>query len=110
GGRGGEGGGGPRWLGYQMVESAFGGNVVERLGIAGRAAAVRFRDVVRGRLRRRIGQGERAQQISARPRTQIVGRAPDFLRPVEWLSSLIKYRPHLPNHRPPLWLADKIFP
>src|SRR5215510_5455860 len=104
-----QGRGAHRWFGYQMVESAFGGNVVERLGIAGRAAAVRFRDVVRGRLRRRIGQGERAQQISARPGTQIVGRAPDFLRPVDWLSSLIKYRAHLHNHRRRLRLVDKFF-
>src|SRR5262245_25786614 len=92
-----------------MVENALGGNVVKRLCIAGSAAAVRFGDVVRGRLGRRIGQGEGAEQISTRPRTQIVRRAPDFLRPIDRFSSLIEYRAHLHNHRRCLRLVDKFF-
>src|SRR4030095_9611710 len=91
------------------MEKAFGGNVVKRLGIAGRASAVRFGDIVRGRLRRRIGQGEGAEQISTRPRAQTVRRAPDFMSPVDRFSSLIKYRAHLHNHRRRLRLVDKFF-
>ena len=51
---------------HQMMDDALGRDVVERLAVAGGAAAIGFRHVVRRRLGRRIGQRDRAQQICRR--------------------------------------------
>ena len=93
------------------MEDALGGNVVERLAIAGSASAIRLRYVIRRRLGRRIGQGKRAQQVAAGSGAQIMRWTPDFLRPVDRFAILVEQRAHLHDHRRGLGLVDEfLFP
>ena len=93
----------------QMMEHAFGGNIVKRVTVARGAAAIGFRHVIRRRLRRRIGQGEGAEQISARAGTLVVRGTPDFLRPVRRLAVLVEQRTNLDDHGRRLRLVDEFF-
>ena len=90
-----------------MMDHALGGDVVERLAVAGGAAAVRFRHVAGRRLRHRIGQGDRAEQHAAGARAVVMRRAPDFLRPVDRLAGVVEQRLHLDHHGRRLRLVDE---
>ncbi len=96
-----------RRLGHQMMDDALGGNIVERLAIAGGAAAIGFRHVVRRRFGRRIGQRQRAQQIAAGAGPLIVRGAPDFLRPVGGLAGVVEQGADFHHHRRALRLVDE---
>ncbi len=80
------------------MKNAFGGNIVERFGIAGRASTICLRHIVRRWFGWRVRQGDRAEQVSARAGPQVVRRAPDFLSPIDRFASLIEKRPHLDDH------------
>src|SRR5262249_14482462 len=94
---------------HQMMDNAFGINVIKRLRITSGPATVRFRHIVRRWLRWWNRQGEGTEQISARAWTQIVGRTPDFLSPVGGFPGLVEYCTHLNDHRRRLWLVNEFF-
>ena len=94
---------------HQMVDDALGRDVVERLGIAGGAAAIGFWHVVRRRLRRRIGQRNSAQQNAAGAGALVVRAAPDFLRPVGRLAGVVEQSVDLDDHRRGFRLVDELF-
>ena len=96
-----------RRLGDQMMDYALGRDVVERLAVAGGAAAVRFRHVAGRRLRHRIGQGDRAEQHAAGAGPVVVRRAPDFLRPVDRLAGVVEEGLHLDDHGRRFRLVDE---
>ena len=98
-----------RRLGHQMMDDALGWNVVKRVAVARRAAAVCFRDVAGRRLLHWIGQGDRAEQSAAGAGPQVMRRAPYFLRPVGGLAVLVEQGADFDDHRRAFWLVDEFF-
>ena len=90
------------------MQDALGRDVVERLRVARRTAAVCFWNVIRRGLRRGIGQGDCAQKVSAGTRAQIMCRTPDLLGPVNRLTIVVDERTHLHDHRRRLRLVDEL--
>src|SRR5690348_6203572 len=90
-----------------MLEDTLLRNVVERLGIAGGAAAVRFRHVARRWIGWMLGQGIGAEQVGAAARAAIMRAAPDFGGPVGRRAVSAELGVHLDDHRAGLRLVDE---
>src|SRR5665647_2815597 len=91
------------------MDDALVGDVVERAGIAGGAAAGGFRHFTRLRERLLIRQGIAGEQRIAAAGAAIVIAAPDFGGPVRRLAGGIDERAHLHQHGRALGLVDEFF-
>ena len=91
--------GAPWHFRYEMVDDPLGGNVVEWFAIACRAAAGCLGHVDRCRNGRRIRQSFRSQEIGAAARPALMRAAPNFGRPVEWMTGFVKLGAYLHDHR-----------
>ena len=89
------------------MQDAFLRDVVERLGVAGGAAAIRLGHVIRRRQRQGIGQCLSGQQGRATARAALVRAAPDFRGPVGRPAGLVEQRVQLHHHGRALRLVDE---